>query len=192
MENVNSDSLGIRITEQQRDRALAYLQQAYADGRLDESSFEERLGKALAATTRRELDRAFAGLAAAPLAVAAVRTRRTVAKRAPDAVIGVMHLSPLFSWIIGPAVAYGVSEKGSPMRLEAAKSLNFNLWIILGFVLTLLLSPQGGMTMLLLTGLGLTWLIATLVNGIKAIGGQPVHYPLQRMRILPISQGKRR
>ncbi|MDO4784179.1 MAG: DUF1707 and DUF4870 domain-containing protein [Propionibacteriaceae bacterium] len=189
---MNSDSLGIRITEQQRDRALAYLQQAYADGRLDESSFEERLGKALAATTRRELDKAFSGLAATPLAVAAVRTRRTVAKRAPDVVFGLMHLSPLVSLVVGPAVAYGVSEKGSPMRAEAAKSLNFNLWIALGAVLTLLFSPHVAITAILLTGFGLTWLISTLVNGIKAMGGQPVSYPLQRMRILPIEQRGRR
>jgi hypothetical protein len=54
------------VTQDDREAVVATLQRAAGDGRLPPQDFSERVGTALAAETRDELDTATAGLAAAP------------------------------------------------------------------------------------------------------------------------------
>jgi hypothetical protein len=46
----------LRATDHDRDAAAAILQDAHADGRLDVTEFDERLGRVYASKTRRELE----------------------------------------------------------------------------------------------------------------------------------------
>jgi Domain of unknown function (DUF1707) len=59
------------ITQEDREAAVVTLQRAAGDGRLPLDQFSERVGTALEAADRDELDAATAGLAAAPLTGAA-------------------------------------------------------------------------------------------------------------------------
>lgn len=190
---MNTDPLGIRITEVQRDRVLNYLQDAYADGRLDEESFDLRLGQALDARTRGELNKAFSGLAVPSLAAQAVqRPAAVLARRVPDAVVGLMHLSPLVSFVAGPAISYAIADPNSLMRAEAAKSLNFHIWITIGAVLSvtlgLTLAPDPVFMLFGLLPLAFTWLVSTTANGIRALGGRPVRYPMRQLPIIPVRE----
>ena len=54
------------VTQRAREAAVETLQRAAGDGRLPLSEFSERVGVALTAETREQLDTATAGLAAAP------------------------------------------------------------------------------------------------------------------------------
>jgi DUF1707 SHOCT-like domain len=65
----------IRASDRERDAATQRLQEAFAEGRLDDSEFDQRMRTALLARTRPELDRLLADLpeprpAAGPPAVA--------------------------------------------------------------------------------------------------------------------------
>jgi hypothetical protein len=65
----------IRASDQERDQAVQRLQTAFAEGRLDDREFDERMRAALAASTRADLAPLFADLpgAAAPAATLAAR-----------------------------------------------------------------------------------------------------------------------
>lgn len=55
----------IRASDEERDTALRRLQDAFAEGRLGDDEFDERMRTALSARTRSDLDRLFADLPAA-------------------------------------------------------------------------------------------------------------------------------
>ena len=59
-------SLKMHVTPEQRDRAESWLKEAYADGRISESEFDQRIGQVLSAVTRKELNEAFYGLVQVP------------------------------------------------------------------------------------------------------------------------------
>src|SRR4029450_7197095 len=59
-------SLKMHVTPEQRDRAESWLKDAYADGRIPEPGFDQRIGQALPAATRKELNDAFYGLVQIP------------------------------------------------------------------------------------------------------------------------------
>lgn len=56
----------IRASDRERDAATQRLQEAFAEGRLDDSEFDQRMRTALSARTRPELDRLLADLPAQP------------------------------------------------------------------------------------------------------------------------------
>ena len=59
-------SLKMQVTPEQRDRAESWLKEAYADGRIGESEFDQRIGQVLTAVSRKELNEAFYGLVQIP------------------------------------------------------------------------------------------------------------------------------
>ena len=56
----------IRASDRERDAATQRLQEAFAEGRLDDSEFDQRMRTALSARTRPELDRLLADLPPQP------------------------------------------------------------------------------------------------------------------------------
>jgi len=76
----------LAVTQADREAAVGALQRAAGDGRLPLEDFSERVGIALAAETRDQLDAATAGLAAAApdgpaLTASAAPTRRPWRRR---------------------------------------------------------------------------------------------------------------
>lgn len=185
--------LGSHVTDLQRDRAIDYLQQAYATGALAPEDFETRLGIALTATTRADLNSSLKGLAriapnlqplpAAPLARVPV----------PDSVTnvgaGFTHLSGLFTNFVGPAVVKAASTPGSRTWLEASRALAFQLTGLIAFFVTL------GFTVVFHTGAPmffgwLAWLVGTILLSVRAFNGQDSTAKIERF--LPIKPEKAR
>ena len=135
--------LNQRVSDEQRDRAVDYLQQAYASGAIEADTFEERLGEALSATTRAELNRSLRDVArvAAPLLAKRppVATHPSVGQavsRAENVGAGLVHLSGLPTVFIGPAIAKALATPGSRLWWEAGRAMSFQLTsMIVGVVM---------------------------------------------------------
>lgn len=186
--------LGLPVTAEQRERTASFLQDAYADGRLSEVEFDERIGMALQAQTRRELNTSFAGLALVP----ASRMRMTSRSLSADAVAptakamgGLSHVSALGTWVVGPAVIYATAQKGSYTKREAAKAFNFQALIALLFIVGGLVLPNF-LAEIVMPLLAVSWLVLTIVGAVKAFQGNDWTNPIARMIPLKIlDQGRR-
>ncbi|MGA4507198.1 DUF1707 and DUF4870 domain-containing protein [Propionibacteriaceae bacterium G1746] len=181
-------SLNLLVTDAQRDRAVSYLQEAYADGRLTEPDFDMRVGQALKARTRRELNAAFAGLvqvtptqqvfAAHPAYLPVVSQNSD--SGSGRAAAGLAHLSTIPMPLLGPGIFYAVTAKGSYARSQAAKAFNFQLFALviaagLGLLSNLVgvFDALGGIWMF-------AWFVLTIVGAVKAFSGEPWRNPIMK------------
>lgn len=181
-------SLSLLVSDEQRDRAVDWLQRAYADGRLTEVDLDQRLDQVFAARTRKDLNLAFYGLvqpspsqalglhpAYAPL----------VSKQAQDAagrgVAAFSYFSALFTWVFGPLIGYVVAPQGSQAKQHAAQAFDFTLLstggMFAGGILAAIWDPLG-----IVAGMvALAWFILTIVGGAKAASGEPWENPLLKL-----------
>lgn len=189
---ISHPSLALHLTEPQRERALSYLQGAYADGRLSVEELDSRVGQALMATNRAELNAAFVGLVHIPLSSQAVGAHPAYAPlvnqhrdgRTGRASATVAHWSGLPTSIFGPAFVHAVTAKNSYANLEAAKAFNFQatmLGLIVGSAVFLHWLPFHGALMAIL---GIAWLVLTIVGGLRAADGEDWVNPVNR--VLPL------
>lgn len=81
--------IGNAIGEQERDAAIDRLASHFSSGQLSETEFDDRIGKALNATTDVELQRALSGLAVQPSGLAMVSSQ-SVATNSPWTVVAVL------------------------------------------------------------------------------------------------------
>ena len=192
-------SLTTSVTPEQRERAVSWLQQAYAEDRLGESELDRRLGQVLEATNRRELNQAFYGVVAVPLAHQAVGlhpayqplVRPEVRQQAGRGAAGFAHLSVFLLWLLGPLLVFGLSAPGTYARREAAKAFNFQLLsfllLIVGVIVQAVLSRGGFDPVLGLMGLG--WFVLTIVGSAKALQGEDWRNPVSRaLRLQVLSE----
>ena len=197
-------SLDWAVTPDQRARAEDYLQRAYADGRLSGEEFDHRIGVALSATTRRELNQAFEGLARIPTTPNQYRSSYGLAPanpfssavaRNPEATAGgaVAYFSGAIFPFIGPAVGAAVTPAGSPAHRQAAKAFNATLsaTIIVAVlsVLQHMVHPLNAVTGLV----WLMWFVFMIVGGVKAANGDDWTNPFTRvLPVRPLNDGTRR
>lgn len=192
------DSLDWPITEEQRQRSEEFLQECYADGRIDLLDFEQRVGIVLSARTRGELNPAFNGLARVPLhsqAVATAPSRRgrpVVSAEAQRVGGALMHFSALIPpYVIIPAIGYALSPRGSALNQQAARAFNA---AAVGGIGMILLTILGGIT-------GVHWplsvfftlyMVTTIITGVRATQDPQARNPLTRIVPLRIlSEGPR-
>lgn len=158
------------VTDQQRDRAVAHLQACYAQGILDEAALDRRLGQALAARDRAELNRSVAGLAR--ITPAPFRRSRP-GEPAPLANVasGLTHLSGLFTSFVGPAAVKAVATPGSRVWWEASRALSLQL--------TMLAVGAAALVLGIVVGWGefvgvawVAWLVVTILAGVRAFDGK--------------------
>ena len=193
-------SLSMRVTPEQRDRAETWLKDAYADGRISEVEFDQRIGQVLSAVTRKEMNEAFYGLVQVPTPSRALGLHpayRTLVQpetkeRAGRGVAGFAHFSVFFLWLLGPGLVYALSTPGTYARREAAKAFNFQMISTVAFIVVAIL---GGITGLDLFGwlmpfMGLSWLILTIVGGAKAVQGEDWRNPVKRVARLEVLSEK--
>jgi uncharacterized Tic20 family protein len=183
-------TLQMSVTPEQRERAVSWLQQAYAEDRIGESELDWRLGQVLEATSRRELNQAFYGIVSVPFASQAVGlhpayqplVRPEVRQQAGRGAAGFAHLSVFFLWLLGPLLVFGLSAPGSYARREAAKAFNFQLLSFLlvagGAIITSIL-PGDGISSIL-SFMGVAWFVLTIVGGAKALQGEDWRNPATR------------
>ncbi len=187
-------TLSIRVTEPQRARAEQYLQQAYAEGRLEHDEFSARMETVLKAQNRGELNYAFYGLVPVSNAHALVGTSPAYAPlvnmhadgRPGRGVASLAHFSFFFAWLIGPALFYALAKPGSYVKKEAAKAFNFQLLAFLGMVG--LGMVDGWLPWLtnspLMALLAVGWIVLTIVGGVKAARGEEWRNPVTR--VIPV------
>jgi len=187
-------ALGLQVTDEQRERATRWLQEAYADGRVDGADFERRLGLVIGATTRSDLNEAFAGVPSGSPSGPSTG-HLTYPPAAPAATTGrggaaLAHFIALISSFVGPLIVYLASSHNTYVRKEAAKSFNFQIialvvTIAAGIITSFLPHALDGFIMPLLW---LGWLLGTIVGGARAASGDDWTNPVKkviRIDILP-------
>lgn len=182
-------SLSLLVSDEQRDRAVDWLQRAYADGRLTEVELDQRLDQVFAAHTRKDLNLAFYGLVqpSGPSQALGVHPAYAplVSQQARDnagrGIAAFSHFSALFSWIFGPLVGYLVAPDGSEARRQAANAFDFTLLSTAGLIAGAILSEVWGPLGIIGALTSFAWFLLTIVGGAKAAAGEPWENPLLRM-----------
>lgn len=193
-------SLKMNVTPDQRDRAEAWLKDAYADGRVAESEFDTRMGQVLSADNRKELNEAFYGLVSVPTPSQALGVhpayqpfiRPETREQAGRGAAAVGHFSALFLSVLGPALVYALSSPGTFARREAAKSFNFTLTMLIGFMASGILAgvTDAGIFGLLSGLFAVAWVVLTIVGGAKAAQGEVWKNPVKQVLKLEVLSEK--
>lgn len=194
-------SLRQRVTEEQRDRATSWLQEAYADGRLSEDDFDQRIGQVIGADTRRDLNAAFYGLVSVPMTSQALGVHPAYqpvtaqTQKIGRGAAAFAHFSALLTWIFGPLLVYLTSSRGTYARREAAKAFNFQvtaaLAFIVGGIVTMILPNHIDNIVMPIIWLG--WLLGTIIGGARAAQGEDWTNPVKkvlRFEILSEKEGR--
>lgn len=184
-------SLRLPVTDEQRNRAENWLQEAYADGRITSEEFDHRIGQVLSATTRKELNEAFYGLVQVPSTSKVMGVHpayqplvgQQTRQQAGRGVAGVAHFSALLTSIFGPLLIFALSPQGSYPRKEAAKAFNFQLVALVGWIGLLILQGITGLGIFnFLVGLATVgWVVLTVVGGAKALQGDDWTNPVKKV-----------
>ncbi|HZB33534.1 MAG TPA: DUF1707 domain-containing protein [Streptosporangiaceae bacterium] len=123
----------IRASDQERDQAVQRLQTAFAEGRLDDREFDERMRTALAARTRADLEPLFADLpgapagAMSPAAVPAARAATVAARAAEEPAPGrrqiayKSHVRRSGRWRVPHTYTSAIYKGGGVLDLRAAE-----------------------------------------------------------------------
>jgi uncharacterized Tic20 family protein len=193
-------SLRLHVTPEQRDRAEAWLKDAYAEGRVSEEEFDRRMGQVLGAVTRKDLNEAFYGLVSVPLPSQTLGVhpayrpmiRPEVRQQAGRGAAAFAHFSALFSWILGPGLVFALSQPGSYARREAAKAFNFQLVALLSLIVVAILGGITGLSIFewILPLMWLGWLVLTIVGGAKALQGDDWRNPVKAVLKLEVLSEK--
>ena len=196
-------SLKMHVTPEQRDRAEDWLKEAYADGRVTETEFDTRMGQVLSAETRKDLNLAFYGLVQVPAGSTALGlhpayrplVRPETRQQAGRGVAGFAHFSVFFFWLLGPGLVFALSSPGTYARREAAKAFNFQLVSFVAFVVVAVAGGVTGSDLFgwVLTLMGLSWFVLTIVGGAKALQGEDWRNPVRsvlKLEVLPESGRK--
>lgn len=163
------------VTDQQRERAISHLQQAYAQGALDEVGFDERLARALTANTRGELNASLRGIARVAGPSSALAPAPVALPVVPDRVqnvgAGLVHLLGIPTGFIGPAIAKALAPQGSRLWWEAGRAMAWQLTSLLAALVVFAGSMVLGLELPIVLG-WLAWLAGSAVFAVRAFNGQ--------------------
>jgi uncharacterized Tic20 family protein len=188
-----------RVSDRDRDAVAERLSAAYAEGRLTRGEFDERLGRALTATTRADLGTCLDGLyppapwsgrrqlplpprpvapvlPPAPTAPAWTAVPRRGSDR-PWAALA--HALGLVTSFVGPLVVLiGPGSRSAYVREQAVEAVNVQVsFILLNLALVAATVVTLGLAALLWIPLVLAWPVVVLVAALAAGIGQPVRLP---------------
>jgi hypothetical protein len=123
---------GLRASHTERDAAAGRLQDAFAEGRLDDTEFDERMRAALTAKTHAELDAVVADLPGAPAAPGAPGARP-----APVAGVAPGRLAVAYKGTVRRAGRWRVPEKYTTVVYKGGGLLDLRAAELLGPVTTI-------------------------------------------------------
>ena len=178
----------LRVSHEERDRAVEMLQEAYADGRIQHEELDRRIEDALAAKDRADLAHALRGLPLpAQYAPASYPAVATAAMPSGDQrLLSLLaHWSGLFTSFIGPVlIAYTAGKNSRFVREQALEAANFQITFVgaviaLGIVTGVTLGVAG----VLFPFLFLAWFGLMAVGGLAAVVGNHWRYP-KNLRLL--------
>jgi uncharacterized Tic20 family protein len=158
---------GLRVSPAEREPVVARIQQAYAEGRLDEEDLDLRLHLAMTAKSRADLHALLADLTPpVPPGPRAPTWPDPTAEQRLLAALG--HLLGVVTLFIGPLIMMCTSARRSPyVREHLVAALNFQLTLLIVTIVTF--------------GLGaIAYAVAWIVAGVAALlalGGTPFRYP---------------
>lgn len=182
-----------QVTDLQRDRAVDYLQQAYAKGVLDEAQFEDRLAQALTARTRMELNSSLRGIARVAVPGTSLAPAPTALPAVPQRVqnvgAGLVHLLGIPTSFVGPAIVKAASPQGSRVWWEAGRAMSWQLTSVLLMIATVTISLLLGYELPIFLG-WLAWLGASAVFAVRAFNGDDSTGTIGR--VLPFRPRERR
>ena len=184
-------SLNLLVSDEQRDRAVDWLQRAYADGRLTEVELDQRLDQVFAARTRRDLNLAFYGLVQTPPVSQALGLHQAyqplVASQGRTdvgrGIAALSYFSAIFLWIFGPLVGYLAAPRGSYAKNQAASAFDFTLVSTGGMIAGGILGSIWEPLTIIAAISGLAWFVLCIVGGAKAVAGERWENPV--LKILP-------
>ncbi len=178
-------SLNLLVSDEQRDRAVDWLQRAYADGRLSESELDQRLDQVFSARTRKDLNLAFYGLVQAPPASQALGLHPAyqplVGQQAGKGIAALSYFSALFLWIFGPLIGYLAAPNGSYAKNQAASAFDFTLVATGGMIAGGVLSEIWGPLGIIAAISAIAWFVLCIVGGAKAASGERWENPVMKM-----------
>lgn len=173
------DPATLRVSHADRDVVVDRLKVAFSEGRLDKDEFDERLGAALTAKTRGDLDRLLrdvADLAPRPVARPVVGIAPPFPTSEERVWAMLSHWLGVVTWLFGPAIIMGTAGRRSAfVRSQAVEALNFTIT----WTLVLVVAP---LVALLTFGLGFVLFVVApitmIVGGFVALGGTGMRYPV--------------
>ncbi len=122
-------TLELQVNDEQRKRAISWLENVRDQGRIDDKELAQRLDVVSKASNRGELNAAFLGLVHRPAVVVPQSTWQPAMAANQDrggrAAASFAHYSFFCTWLFGPALVFFTSRPGSYSRREAAKAFNF-------------------------------------------------------------------
>ncbi|MDO5067042.1 MAG: DUF1707 domain-containing protein [Propionibacteriaceae bacterium] len=187
--------LSAHITDVQRDRAVEYLQRAYAAAEISDEMFEQRLGLALTATTRAELNASLRGLArvAPSMLVSGSTGGSQPANGMNNVLAGIVHLGTLPSFFVLPAIAKGAASPGSRISLEASRAMCFQFSALIYGAVAIFLTVMGIAPAALLFVGFVSWALMTLWLAIRAFNGEHSTKAIEKLMLMrPVEDRDRR
>ncbi|WP_433473444.1 DUF1707 and DUF4870 domain-containing protein [Spirillospora sp. CA-142024] len=156
----------LRVSDAEREPVIQRLQDAYAEGRLDEDEFDMRVQLAMTARTRNDLGAVTRDLVPVPRQPAALEGE---APTGEDRMLAAAaHAVAVPTLFVGPLVLMLVSGKRSQyVRRQAAEAVNFQVTLLL---LTIVTFGVGGVVY------AVAWVLSAIA-AVFALTGQTFRYP---------------
>ena len=185
-------SLFTTVTDVQRDRAVEYLQRVYASGGLSDELFEQRLGMALTAQTRADLNASLQGLArVAGVFPSTPAVRHSVHDGVQNLVAGFLHLATLPTMFLIPAIARALASPGSRIATEASRAMCFQFSaLIYGVIAIIFVASNWVPPVLLLLGF-IAWGLMTLWLAIRSVTGEKSTAVVERLMLIRPPEDRR-
>lgn len=163
----------VRASDQDRDEVADRLGTAFVEGRLDQAEFEQRLDRALTATTRAELAATLEDLYRLAPAPALSPVRPTWSERGW---VFTAHGLGLFTSFIGPLlVLLGAGSRSAYVRAQAVEAINWQIsFILLNLALLAATVFTLGLAALVWIPIAIMWPWLVLVAAFAAAMGSPL------------------
>jgi uncharacterized Tic20 family protein len=157
---------GLRVSQSEREPVVERIQQAYAEGRLDEAELDLRLHLAMTAKTRADLHALLVDLTPVePRAPAPRPPDPTAEQRLLAALAHVLGIVTLF---IGPSIMMCTRARRIPyVRQHLVSVLNFQLTLAIVTIVTFGIGS---------IAYAVSWIVAG-VAALLALAGTPFRYP---------------
>jgi uncharacterized Tic20 family protein len=160
----------LRVSDAEREPVIQRLQDAYAEGRLDEDEFDLRVQLAMTGKTRRDLGAVLQDLVPAPARpVAGQGAVEGAAVTGEDRMLAAAaHAVAVPTLFVGPLLLMLLSGRRSAyVRRQAAEAVNFQVTLLL---LTIVTFGVGGVAY------AVAWVLS-VIAAVFALTGQTFRYP---------------
>jgi uncharacterized protein len=171
----------LRVTHQDREHVVEHVKTAYAEGRLDELEFDDRLERAMTARTHGDLMpimKELYGTAPVPRVAPAPTPTRPQGTTESNERLGaaLAHMLPIVGFpILGPLLLMLTGGKTSPyIRAQAVEALNFQITVVGASILL----PLTIIGTLLVPVIWVVAVVLSVVAGVSALSDGNYRYPM--------------